>query len=239
MFACNIFDAMRCDPMQCDAMRCDARLLPSARDRLKRRSPVSTTASWCRIPVTVNRWRAAFVALTRPDRCCRGVTGEGRWSGGSARESDPAGTSATRSRCDHCRLATVSSVRCRIQPHELQAATKGAAQAFRSSVACPNSGMPTYRKRFRPSRRSNRPNPAGVQRIHGSCALPVVMHSVLSQQDSMSKKPEPGSAVHLPFQELRFRVDALARAVGVGQGESGDRGVVVLVQAPQEGFELW
>ncbi|WP_280341624.1 hypothetical protein, partial [Nocardia abscessus] len=52
----------------------------------------------------------------------------------------------------------------------------------------------------------------GVSEKFGSCALPVVMHSVLSQQDSMSKKPEPGSAVHLPFQELRFRVDALARA---------------------------
>jgi hypothetical protein len=63
------------------------------------------------IPVTANRWRAAFVALTRPDRCCRGVAGEGRWFGDSARKASPAGTSATRSRCDHCKLATVSSGR--------------------------------------------------------------------------------------------------------------------------------
>ncbi len=54
----------------------------------------------------------------------------------------------------------------------------------------------------------------------------------------MSKESKSGSTVHLALEQLRFRVDACARPVAVGQGEAGDRGIVVLVQSAKERFEF-
>jgi hypothetical protein len=61
---------------------------------------------------------------------------------------------------------------------------------------------------------------------------------VLAEQDAVAQKSEPGAAIHLPLDHLGLGVHAFGPAVMKRQGDSGDDGLGVQVQAAGEGVQM-
>jgi hypothetical protein len=71
--------------------------------------------------------------------------------------------------------------------------------------------------------------------MNGSGALSVV---VLSEEDAVAQEVDAGSAVRLSLDQLGLGVHAFGASVVVGEGDSGDNGVGVLVDVSGEGVHV-